>query len=108
MFHHLSFYFILKLIDEGIIERFTIDVNNCKLGITNTSFIKIYMNSYEHSKIRTVIDKYDEITEAFKISSDCCYLLKIETSDNNSSNAILDEVTTFANYQVSVSLDRIK
>lgn len=97
-----------KLVDEGVIERFTIDVNSHKLGIVNTSFVKIYMNSYDHSKINTLINKYDEITEAFRISSDCCYLLKIETSDNMYLNSILDEITTFANYQVSISLDKVK
>lgn len=97
-----------RLIDEGVIENFTINIDNKKIGITNTSFIKIYMNSYDHSKIKSMINKYDEITEAFRISSDCCYLLKIETYDSNFLNSILDEITTFANYQISISLDKIK
>lgn len=97
-----------KLVDDGVIEKFTINVNNYKVGINNISFVKIYMNNYDHSNIMLVIKKYDEITEAFKISADCCYLLKIETKDNSSLNSILDEISTFANYQVSVCLDKIK
>ena len=97
-----------KLVDDGVIENFTINVNNSNLGINNVSFVKVYMDNYDHSNIKNIIIKYDEIVDAYKISSDCCYLLKIETQDNSFLNLILNDINKFANYQVSVCLEKIK
>ncbi|MGL5616818.1 MAG: Lrp/AsnC family transcriptional regulator [Sarcina sp.] len=99
---------VTKLIDNEIIENFTININKNKLGFSNISYIKIYMNDNFHEKIKMLINNHSEITEAYKISSDCCYLLKIETSNSDSLNSILDKITSFANYQVSMVLDKIK
>lgn len=99
---------VTKLIDSGIIEKFTIDINKENIGINNISYIKIYMNSNNHEKVKMLINKYSEVTECYKISSDCCYLLKVESSDNNFLNKLLDEITKFANYQVSMVLNKIK
>lgn len=97
-----------KLIDEGVIEKFTIDINKEKLGVISTSFIKIYMTTYDHSQIKNMINRYDEIVEAFRISSDGCYLLKVESYDNKFLNKLLDEITLFANYQLSMCISKVK
>lgn len=97
-----------KLVDDGIIENFTININKENLGITNTAFIKIYMTTYDHSKIKAIINDYEEIVEAFRISADGCYLLKVESSDKDFLNSLLDKITEFANYQLSLSVSKIK
>ena len=50
----------------------------------------------------------DEIIEAHKVSSDACYFLKLETDSNHVLNKILDEINEFANYQLSLSVNKIK
>lgn len=97
-----------KLIEEGIIENFTISVNKEKLGLTIIAFIKLYMNTNNHTKILNIIKKYDEILEAFRISSDCCYILKVECKSNDFINKLIEEITPFANYQISLSLSNLK
>jgi Lrp/AsnC family leucine-responsive transcriptional regulator len=97
-----------KLVDEGIIENFTININKAKLGINITAIIKIYMNTSDHLSIRKLIDSRDEIVEAFRIGADCCYLLKVETTSNEILNDLLDEINKYANYQVSLSIAKLK
>lgn len=97
-----------KLIDYGIIQNFTIKTDKTKLNFSTTAFIKLYMNTSNHSAILNIIKKYDEIVEAFRISSDCCYILKVEALNNDFINFLIEEISSFANYQISLSLSKIK
>lgn len=99
---------INKLIEEGIIENFTIAVNKEKLGITINAMIKVYMKTLEHHRIKQLIENTDAIVEAYRTSSDCCYFLKVETSSNDELNSILDKINTFATYQLTLSIGKIK
>lgn len=97
-----------KLIEEGIIESFTITVNKEKLGIGITAFIKVYMKKLEHRRMLSLIENTKSIVEAYRTSADCCYFLKVETKDNEELNQILDSINEFATYQLSLSIGRIK
>lgn len=99
---------INKLIDEGIIKNFTVNINKEKLGIKITAMITIIMNSHEHSRLKKLIDSTDMIVEAFKISGDGCYLLRVETSSNEMLDSLLDEINQFANYRLTISIAKLK
>lgn len=99
---------INKLADEGVIENFTININKEKLGINTTALIKIYMNTYDHTKIKKLIKNTDEIVEAYRISADGCYSIKVETKSNEKLNSILDSINEFANYQLSLFISKLK
>lgn len=99
---------INKLIDYGIIKNFTINIDKEKLGINITAMIKVYMNTSDHYRIKKLIDTTDEIVEAFRVSADACYFLKVETNSNEKLNKILDDITKYANYQLSISIAKLK
>ena len=99
---------ITKLVEEGYIEKFTIALNNEKLGVSLTTFIKIYMKTLDHNKMKRLIKNTESITQAYRISGDCCYLIKVETSTNEILNNILDEINEFATYQLSLSISKLK
>ena len=97
-----------RLIQEGVIEGFTIKTNKEKQGIQVIALIKIYMKVLEHQKMLQFIESTDEIVEAYKTSADCCYFLKVETTGNKALNHILDKINEFANYQLTLSIKKIK
>lgn len=97
-----------KLIENDVIEKFTIKTNNELLGINIIALIKVYMKTNAHNKMINIIKNNDEIIEAHKVSSDACYFLKLETDSNHVLNKILDEINEFANYQLSLSVNKIK
>jgi Lrp/AsnC family leucine-responsive transcriptional regulator len=97
-----------KLMEEGIIEGFTLAVNKEKLGVTITAMIKVYMKKLEHQKILRLIETTEVVTEAYRTSADCCYFLKVETASNDELNRILDRISEFATYQLSLSIGRLK
>jgi len=97
-----------KLIENNVIEKFTIKTNKELLGINIIALIKVYMKTNAHNKMISIIKNNDEIVEAHKVSSDACYFLKLETDSNHVLNKILDEINEFANYQLSLSVNKIK
>lgn len=97
-----------KLIENDVIEKFTIKTNKELLGINIIALIKVYMKTNAHNKMISIIKNTDEIVEAHKVSSDACYFLKLETDSNHVLNRILDEINEFANYQLSLSVNKIK
>lgn len=99
---------INKLAEEGIIENFTVKVNNEKLGFNITAFIKVYMKTLEHRKIKYLIETTDSIVEAYRTSADCCYILKVESQSNEELNLILDKIMGFGTYQLTLSIGKLK
>ncbi len=97
-----------RLMEVGVIENFTIKVNNEKIGIPITALIKVFMKKLEHNKIRHLIQRTDTIVEAYRTSADCCYFLKVETTTNEELNHILDEISDFATYQLTLSIGKMK
>lgn len=99
---------INKLIEQGIIEKFTISVNKEKLGIGIIAMIKIYMKNLDHYRIKKLIADTEEIVESYRISGDGCYFIKVETNSSKILNKILDDINEYANYQLSISIDKLK
>jgi DNA-binding Lrp family transcriptional regulator len=61
---------VMKLQDEGIIQRFSIVVN-----YPNTQYIRIFMDSNQYTTFETFINQYKEIEVFHKVSGQACYLL---------------------------------
>lgn len=99
---------INKMIEDGIIQNYTVKIDKSLLGIDIVAIIKIFMTTHSHEKFLKLISTETEITEAHKVSSDACYILKIETNNVNSLNILLDKISFFGNYQVSLSTKQIK
>ena len=68
---------VSKLIENGIIEKFTLKINKELLGINIIALIKVYMKTNNHNRMIEIINNNDEIVEAHRVSSDACYFLKL-------------------------------
>jgi len=99
---------INKLVEAGIIEKFTVNVNKAKLGIGSLALIKVYMKTNDHAKMKKLIEETAEIVEAHRISADGCYFLRLESAGNERLNQVLDQINEFANYQLSLSIAKLK
>lgn len=99
---------IRRMEEEGVIEQYTIAVNELKLGKSIQAFIMIFLKSNEHAEFQKYILENPEITEAHRISGEGCYMIKASVSDPFALNRLLDEILQFANYRVNISIGKIK
>lgn len=92
----------------GVIEGYTVKLNESKLGKEITAYVTVYMKTTEHAAFQKFISTSLFISEAHRISGEGCYLLKTTASSQQELTDLLDSLLRFGNYKVNMSIGRIK
>lgn len=96
---------IARLESEGIIQNYTITVNQQSLDCNIHAFINIYMHKISHKPFLEFVEtERIYILHNYKIIGDGCYLLECRFPDNSHLNDFLERLNQFANYKVSTVL----
>ncbi|WP_211207990.1 Lrp/AsnC family transcriptional regulator [Effusibacillus pohliae] len=85
-----------KLEEIGILEAFTIRLNQQKLGKPLTALITVFMKTTDHTAFQQFLASQDRIEEAYRISGDGCYWVKAHVSSQEELNQLLDEIRNTA------------
>lgn len=99
---------IKKMEDNGIIQAYSIVIDELKVGLPFTAFVIFYMNSHTHDKLLEFIATRNEISEAHRVSGDACYLLKVTVRSQEDLNNFLDDLLKHGNYQLYLSIKKVK
>ena len=99
---------IKKMEDNGIIQSYSIVVDELKMGLSFTAFVLFFMNAYTHDDLLKFIATRNEISEAHRVSGDACYLLKITVHSQEALNHLLNDLLKFGNYQLYLSIKEVK
>ncbi|AZH29591.1 MULTISPECIES: Lrp/AsnC family transcriptional regulator [Paenibacillus] len=92
-----------KLGDNGVIEGYTIKVNEVKIGCQIYAFLNIYMNDIHHEPYLSFIQTQEEyVINNYKISGDGCYLLECRFPTNEVLDQFLLKLNKHANYKLSI------
>jgi Lrp/AsnC family leucine-responsive transcriptional regulator len=94
--------------DLGIIEGYTVKLDESKIGIQMIAFINIFMKTNNHAAFQTLFAGKKEVREIHRLSGNGCYSLKACVSSQEHLNQLLDEILPFGNYSLSVSIGKIK
>lgn len=102
---------VAKLEENGVIEAYTIKINQEKLGYPVHVIINITSTkSYNHQAyINFINSQEDYILHNYKISGEGCYILECRFPSNEALDKFLIEVNKYVNYKITVILkDTIK
>lgn len=99
---------IKRLEELGVIEKYTVNVNEKLLGNAYCVFITVVMKNYEHTKFKEFIRNREEIREAHRVSGEPCFILKVLLSDQDKLAELLDEILVYGYYKVNISIDACK
>ncbi|BAQ09564.1 Lrp/AsnC family transcriptional regulator [Bacillus sp. OxB-1] len=94
--------------DLGIIQAYSIVIDELKVGLPYTAFIIFFMHAQTHDDLLKFIDIRDEITEVHRVSGDACYLLKVTVSSQDALNHLLNDLLKYGNYQLYLSIKEVK
>ncbi|WNS77888.1 winged helix-turn-helix transcriptional regulator [Domibacillus sp. DTU_2020_1001157_1_SI_ALB_TIR_016] len=98
---------VSKLEDNGVIEGYTIKVNQVKLGCLIHALITIYTNSPYHQPYLSFIKTQDNyVINNYKISGDGCYLLECKFPSNEILDQFLVDLNKHANYKLSIVINK--
>lgn len=99
---------VAKLEDNGVIEGYSITVNQAKLNCFLHAFIHIYLHDIHHQPFLSFVKTQDQfIFNNYKISGDGCYLLECRFPSNEYLNEFLENLNKFANYKISTVISRM-
>lgn len=90
-----------------MIERYTIKVDQTKLGWPIHAFITIITESIFHHPYLAFIKKQEKyLVNNYKISGDGCYILECRFPSNELMNQFLEELNEHANYKLAIVIDK--
>ncbi|MCY8233966.1 Lrp/AsnC family transcriptional regulator [Priestia endophytica] len=98
---------VAKLEDSGVIEGYTIKVNEVKMGYFVHALINIYTKDTHHQPYLSFVKKQEKyVINNYKISGDGCYLLECKFSSNESLDQFLIELNKHVNYKLSIVVNK--
>lgn len=99
---------IIRMEKLGVIEGYTLRINDKKIGKNLTAFITVFMKTTDHIGFQKYIKDNEFIVEGNRISGEGCYMLKAIFSTQEEMLKVLDEILKFGNYKVNLSIENIK
>ncbi|QIW19399.1 Lrp/AsnC family transcriptional regulator [Bacillus thuringiensis] len=98
---------VAKLEDNGVIEGYSIKVNQAKLGCFIHALINIYTKSTYHEPYLSFIKTQEQhVINNYKISGDSCYILECKFPSNEILDGFLVNLNKHANYKLSIVINK--
>ncbi|MBM6618650.1 winged helix-turn-helix transcriptional regulator [Bacillus suaedaesalsae] len=99
---------VAKLEDQGVIEGYTIKVNQEKLGYVVHAIIHIFTKNTNHQPYLSFLKKHDRyILNNYKVSGESCYLLECKLPSNEVLDEFLTNLSHYVGYKLSIVINRI-
>lgn len=99
---------VARLEELGIIEGYTVKVNERLLGNSLCCFVLVMIKDYKHTKFQEFVGQKEEIKEAHRVSGEPCFILRVEVPDHEKLAALLDEILVYGHYKLNVSIGKYK
>jgi Lrp/AsnC family transcriptional regulator, leucine-responsive regulatory protein len=98
---------VAKLEDMGIIEGYTIKINQVKMGYLIHTMISIITHSTFHEPYLSFLNSQKEyVINNYKISGDSCYLLECKFPSNEVLDEFLIGLNKYVNYKLSIIINK--
>lgn len=99
---------VAKLEDNGVIEAYSIKINQTKLDCYVHAFITIFVKETRHKHYLSFIEQQDRfVLNQYKISGEGCYLVECRFPSNVMMDEFLMDLNQHANYKVSIVINKI-
>lgn len=99
---------VAKLEDNNVIDRYTVKINQSKLGYFVHAFITVMTENTRHEPYLTLIKtKESNVIHNYKVSGEGCYILECKFSSNEELDEFLKELNKHANYKLSIVIKDI-
>lgn len=98
---------VQKLEESGIIEGYTISINQVKMGYLVHALINIYTKEIFHDPYLQFIEtQLEYVMKNYKISGDSCYLLECKFPSTEILNEFLIGLNHHVNYKLSIIINK--
>ncbi|MBB5178797.1 Lrp/AsnC family leucine-responsive transcriptional regulator [Planomicrobium koreense] len=96
-----------KLENNGIIEGYTINLNQVKMGYYVHALINIFTKSTYHQPYLSFLKTQEQyVINNYKISGDSCYILECKFPSNEKLDEFLVKLNEHVNYKLSIIINK--
>lgn len=96
-----------KLEDQGVIEGYTIKVNQEKVGLVVHAFIQVFTKTTNHQFYYSFIKKHEEyVLHNYKISGESCFLLECKFPSNEKLDEFITGLSNYVGYKLSIVINK--
>ncbi len=98
---------VAKLVDSGVIEGYTIKINQIKMGYSVHAIIHIYLKDTNHRPYLSFIKSQDQyVINNYKVSGESCYLLECKFPTNEILDQFLTDMSQYVSYKLSIIINK--
>ncbi|MBC9785545.1 Lrp/AsnC family transcriptional regulator [Heliobacterium chlorum] len=98
---------IRRLEEIGVIEGYTVKINEEKLGRIIVALITVCMKSNDHKSFQSFVLHEESVVESHRISGEGCYWLKARVRNQDDLEKLLDKILRYGNYRLQISISEI-
>ncbi|GIP30509.1 HTH-type transcriptional regulator LrpB [Paenibacillus sp. J23TS9] len=100
---------VRKLQDAGVIEGYTLRWNPEKIGLSMHAFVTVFLKSNTaHQRFQSFVQVHEQVVEMHRVSGEGCYWMRVRVGSPQELNELLDDILSYGNYKVSLSIGQIK
>ena len=99
---------VRRLEHIGIIQGFSIQVDENLLGKPLLAYVTMFMKTTDHQGFQKFLKDNSMVKEAHRVSGEGCYLLKLLVADQTELTNLLDSMLVFGNCRVNLSIGKVK
>lgn len=98
---------VAKLEEQGIIEGYTINVNQMKMGYAVHAIIHIFTKTTNHQPYLSFLKKQTAfVMNNYKVGGESCYLLECRFPSNESLDIFLTDLSNYVSYKLSIVINK--
>lgn len=98
---------VAKLEDLGIIEGYTIKVNQMKMGYSVHAIIHVFTKTTNHQPYLSFLKKHGtSVLNNYKVSGESCYLLECKFPSNEILDEFLTGLSNHVSYKLSIVINK--
>lgn len=99
---------IRRMQELGVLQGFTVEVDQEKLGKPILAMITVFMTGTRHAEFQRYLASQPAVEEAHRVSGEGCYWLKARVATQAELTSLLDGILAFGNYRVNMSIGQVK
>ena len=90
---------VRRLMDEGVLEGFTVKINKRKLGLGTTLFLLIRVEAPKIKELRAALPRVKYLSEAHEVTGEYHFLIKITAPSREEASRSMDEIASLPGVQ---------
>jgi len=100
---------IRRMQDNGVIESYTLRWNPGRIGLGIEAFVTVFLDAGTiHAAFLAFAQEDDRVVRIDHTNGEGCYLLLVRTRGIEELNGFLQDLLSYGNYRVNLSMGRLK